>query len=60
MKGEYFLVHIEAALKANDFKKAIDSALQYIKQKQGNFLIYYYMGQDYEGLYQFHHAIESY
>ncbi len=51
---------IETAVKEKNYKQALESAFRYLKTKPANYLIYYYMGAAYEGLFQYHMAIESY
>ncbi len=51
---------IEKSINEKNYKQALESALRYLKTKPANYLVYYYMGTAYEGLYQYHMAIESY
>ncbi len=51
---------IEKAVNEKNYKQALESAFKYLKSKSSNYFIYYYMGKAYEGLFQYHMAIESY
>jgi len=59
-KKEFFLNAIEEAIKNKEYKKALDKALLYLKEKEGNSYLYYYIGEAYEGLSQHYSAIENY
>ncbi len=60
MKRELFLANVEDALKSKNYKKAVRNALLYLNDKEGNLLLYYYLGKSYEGLSQYRNALESY
>ncbi|OHD56037.1 MAG: hypothetical protein A2Y33_11330 [Spirochaetes bacterium GWF1_51_8] len=54
------IIEIKNAIQNKDYKKALQLAFQYIKDKQPFPIIYLYIAQCYEALYQYHKAIEYY
>ncbi len=59
-KKHFQLDRIEKMLKENEFQKALDTSLKYLKYNSSDFLIFNLIGQSYEGLFQYRHAIENY
>jgi tetratricopeptide (TPR) repeat protein len=50
LKKDNALVTIDKLLKAGNYKKALNTALPYLKEHPMDFMIRYYIGQAYEGL----------
>lgn len=55
---EYALLDMRKALDAKDYQKALNLALKFLKTRTGDFLVYQFAGQAYEGLNQNYKAIE--
>lgn len=60
LRRDYSLTTVEKALKEKNYKEAVDQALKYLKHRPSNFLVNKYLGEAYEGLAHYRHAIESY
>lgn len=58
MNQQISITTIELEYNNKDYKKAIELSMKYLKKKNPHYLVYWFMGQSYEGLGQYLSAIE--